>query len=214
MSMRARTGKIARLPQTIREELNRHLQDGVPGKALVAWLNSLEEVQDVLRTYFGCQSISEKNVSNWRQGGYLDWQLRQDALGSLQNVDTEATDAEESSERPVIEVLLKALVLRYALALRNLNRPNAKGEWDLQRLHKLCRDLIALRRSDLDAQRLQIDQDRLELKCDKERNRRNDRLMQWAMCHSEERFTREQADRVVSLVAARQSDVDLTENAA
>ena len=37
----ARTGKIARLPDDIREQLNRRLNDGEKGKKLVMWLNSL-----------------------------------------------------------------------------------------------------------------------------------------------------------------------------
>lgn len=36
-----RTGKIAWLPRTIREQLNRRLEDGEPGSDLVAWLNAL-----------------------------------------------------------------------------------------------------------------------------------------------------------------------------
>ncbi len=35
----ARTGKIARLPRALREELNRHLDEGEAGVDLVAWLN-------------------------------------------------------------------------------------------------------------------------------------------------------------------------------
>ena len=47
MKNRTRTGKIARLPKAVREELNRRLQDGEPGTQLVEWLNSLPQVQRV-----------------------------------------------------------------------------------------------------------------------------------------------------------------------
>jgi hypothetical protein len=43
-----RTGKIARLPREIRDQLNRRLSDGEPGSQLVIWLNSLPESQAVL----------------------------------------------------------------------------------------------------------------------------------------------------------------------
>jgi hypothetical protein len=36
-----RTGKIARLPRELRDELNRRLREGEPGIRLVEWLNSL-----------------------------------------------------------------------------------------------------------------------------------------------------------------------------
>ena len=39
-----RNGKIARLPDDIREELNRRLERNVQGITLVEWLNSLPQV--------------------------------------------------------------------------------------------------------------------------------------------------------------------------
>jgi hypothetical protein len=68
-----RTGKIARLPREIREQLNRRLQDGEPGKKLVEWLNSLPEVKAALNTQFGGRRVSEQNLSEWKAGGYRDW---------------------------------------------------------------------------------------------------------------------------------------------
>ncbi|HXE43262.1 MAG TPA: hypothetical protein VN516_09580 [Candidatus Baltobacteraceae bacterium] len=46
--MRARVGKIARLPGPIRNELNRRIHNGALGRELVPWLNALPEVQTVL----------------------------------------------------------------------------------------------------------------------------------------------------------------------
>jgi hypothetical protein len=72
-----RTGKIARLPRHIRDQLNRHLDDGEPGNRLVEWLNSLDEVKDMLYEDFGGRPVSEQNLSDWKQGGFLDWQQQQ-----------------------------------------------------------------------------------------------------------------------------------------
>ena len=69
----ARRGKIARLPQAIREEVNQRLHDGHDGGAIVAWLNALPEVRRVLSLSFKDEDISEANLSNWRLGGYQDW---------------------------------------------------------------------------------------------------------------------------------------------
>src|SRR2546429_5688664 len=41
---RTRTGKIARLPHAIREQLNLRIQDNQRGKSLLQWLNDLPEV--------------------------------------------------------------------------------------------------------------------------------------------------------------------------
>ena len=39
-----RTGRIARLPRQVRDELNRRLRDGQKGGQLAAWLNALPKV--------------------------------------------------------------------------------------------------------------------------------------------------------------------------
>src|SRR4051812_39971876 len=48
-----RNGKIARLPEDLRQELNERLCDGEAGTSLVAWLNGLPEVQAVMAAEFG-----------------------------------------------------------------------------------------------------------------------------------------------------------------
>src|ERR1700679_838751 len=72
-SGRARNGKIARLPHTIRETLNERLRDGVPYDSLLSWLNSLPEVREVLQKHFEGAPIVEQNLSRGRCGGYLGW---------------------------------------------------------------------------------------------------------------------------------------------
>jgi hypothetical protein len=71
-----RNGKIARLPDDIREELNRRLERNIQGITLVEWLNSLPEVQEILRDLFEGNPIIPQNLSQWRQGGFAEWQAR------------------------------------------------------------------------------------------------------------------------------------------
>ena len=77
--MRARTGKIARLPLAIREELNRRLLENEPAKKICAWLNELPEAIAVCDE-FGEQPIDAGNVSEWRKGGYADWLARRERI--------------------------------------------------------------------------------------------------------------------------------------
>jgi hypothetical protein len=70
----SRTGKIARLPKELREQLNRRLDDQEPAAQLAEWLNARPEVQAVLKDQFAGRPISEQNVSDWRNGGFRDWQ--------------------------------------------------------------------------------------------------------------------------------------------
>jgi hypothetical protein len=75
-----RTGKIARLPRHLREDLNRRLDDGVSVKHVVAWLNALPETRAMLEREFEGRSINEQNVCAWKRGGFQDW-LRMEAVG-------------------------------------------------------------------------------------------------------------------------------------
>lgn len=56
--MKTRTGKIARLPQAVREALDRRLADGEPANKLARWLNSLPEARAVLAAEFGGRPIN------------------------------------------------------------------------------------------------------------------------------------------------------------
>ncbi len=69
----ARKGKIARLPHTIRHEINTRLRDGVPGTDILQWLNALPDAQAIMTEQFGGEPVKPQNLTDWRQGGYQDW---------------------------------------------------------------------------------------------------------------------------------------------
>ena len=73
-----RKGKIARLPNDIREQINSRLQDGEEGKSILSWLNSLPKVQTILADLFDGRPVNHANLSDWKLGGYRDWLLQQD----------------------------------------------------------------------------------------------------------------------------------------
>src|ERR1041385_7853817 len=58
LTMQTRTGKIARLPAVIREQVNRQLFNGLQGKHIIARLNTLPEVQRVLAELYAGVPIS------------------------------------------------------------------------------------------------------------------------------------------------------------
>ena len=76
--MNARNGKIARLPSSIRRELNERLDNAGEGPEILDWLNALPEVQEVLEGKFKGVPISKQNLSEWRQGGFQEWLLRRE----------------------------------------------------------------------------------------------------------------------------------------
>src|SRR5258706_13125521 len=63
-------GKIARLPKQIRDEINAMIRDGLPYSAIISKRKQL--VQPELLT------ISEQNLSNWKNGHHQRWICEQE----------------------------------------------------------------------------------------------------------------------------------------
>ncbi|MGA2174741.1 MAG: hypothetical protein ABSH38_07140 [Verrucomicrobiota bacterium] len=82
----SRTGKIARLPTAIREQLNARIEQGEPSIHLVDWLNSLPSVNAVLDTYFAGRPVTDGNLSDWKHGGYKDWKAEQAAAAMFEKL--------------------------------------------------------------------------------------------------------------------------------
>jgi hypothetical protein len=154
----SRFGKIARLPLDIREQLNRRLQDGEIGKDLVVWLNSVPEVQAVLKAEFGDRPVNEPNLSDWKTGGYQDWLVHQDTMAQVSLLVASAKALGGASPMPLTELLANCLAARYVVELGRL-MANGNGGGDLEMLRKICRDVLALRRLDLAGQRLRIERE-------------------------------------------------------
>src|SRR5260370_13075808 len=133
------TGKTARLPLAIREQLNRRLQDGEIGRDLVVWLNSVPEVQAVLKAEFGDRPVNEPNLSDWRTGGYEDWRVHQDTMQQVNQLVANAKELGGASQTPLSELLATCLAARYVVELGRLTatrtpregaRPTAEAEGD------------------------------------------------------------------------------------
>ncbi len=79
----ARTGKIARLPLAIREEINERLRENESGQTILEWLNGQPVVQDILKAQFEGTPINDQNLSNWREGGFADWLGEQEKVHKI-----------------------------------------------------------------------------------------------------------------------------------
>ena len=175
-----RNGKIARLPKAVRDELNRRMADGEPGKRLVAWLNGLPEVQAVVIAEFGGKAIREQNLSEWRQGGYGDWLAQQAALEQGRQLATEVAELQQASKGPLTDLLAGWLAAHYAVAARASVRQAAGAAVDLKTLRALCADVITLRRGDHHAERLQLERERLDLDRQQTKEHLEKLCLEWA----------------------------------
>ncbi len=159
-----RNGKIARLPRPIRDELNRRLEDGEPGVKLVEWLNGLPEVIQVLDAEFGGRAISDANLSEWKNGGFLDWQAQQKIQASLRDLKMGREELDGITEGVVDD--MEAMVLaRYAAIVHGSpGAPSAEMEAEIKCLSKSLRDLVRYRRCRQGEERTQIQRETLEVK--------------------------------------------------
>jgi hypothetical protein len=148
-----RNGKIARLPERVREEINHRLNQGHPGRMILAWLNSHPEVKDVLHRSFDGRPLNAPNLTHWKQGGYGDWQIRRQIASASSDPDDAGLAAAIANR---VSHLLGA---RYLIALSPSSASRPPGETDasslasLKRLHPLTRQITTLRRSELKAAR-------------------------------------------------------------
>jgi hypothetical protein len=126
--MTTRNGKIAHLPNDIREQLNLRLLEGEIGRELTAWLNALPAVKSILASQFNGSDISEVNLTHWRQGGYLQWLTERECFDSaraLGDGDCDLAKTGLSAER-----LLNILTLRYGQLLMRWDLPSDEGVSD------------------------------------------------------------------------------------
>jgi len=154
-------GKIGRLPEALREEVNVRLRKGETGHVLAGWLNGLPEVQALLVAEFGGKPVREQNISEWRRGGHQRWLRLQEAQQMMVRIGPDAAALTGAAKEPVTETLATWLAARYVVAAKSAEGlgDNTVPAWD--RMREFCHDVMALRRGEQFKQRLELEQERL-----------------------------------------------------
>jgi hypothetical protein len=129
---RRRQGRIASLPKLQRDMVGRMLWNGVPYKNIVAALDDAGF------------AVTERNISNWATGGYLEWRLEQDAVLESRLDQDHLLDFLRRDDAPELpEVGLQAAATRLSQALlRKLARsddPEANLDNYSRMVDLLCR---------------------------------------------------------------------------
>ena len=162
-----RNGKIARLPLPVREQINRRLENGEEAKQIAEWLNTLPEVTSLMAAEFDGKPVSEVNMSNWKLGGYLDWEAEQAALQSARQFQSEAAQLSQAGGPQMANLLALCLTARLGAALRHTSAGADDPARALEELHRLRRDLVALRKGDHNQEWVKIQREKLELEIKK-----------------------------------------------
>lgn len=156
----ARTGKIARLPLSIREELNARLRDNESGQIILEWVNSLDVTREILARHFGGEPISDANLSVWRQGGFAEWLKEQDRVHQVEKLSELSLRLAKASGGNLSEGLLAIAAGKLQEALE------AGGEVEIDEdgkesisgvpLDKLVKALTAIRGMEIEKQKLDL----------------------------------------------------------
>lgn len=175
-----RTGKIARLPHAIREQLNRRLQDGEQGKTVLSWLNSLPEVQAVLAADFTGQPINPQNLSEWRRGGYRDWLDQQEAKALIPILIEEAKELQTAPDTSLTDQMAVWAFARLMVTTRKLSahQPNEAARWKL--LREASAMVVEFRKGDHSAERLRIEREWLDREKQETAKEKLQQFWKWA----------------------------------
>jgi hypothetical protein len=109
-----RRGKIARLSCELQHELNSYLDTAECWKDVLGWLNSLPEMQSIVRDFFAGKPVSKQNLSEWTKGGFQEWRVRMGKVEGALNLDWEATELEAATQGRLADRLATSLTGRYA----------------------------------------------------------------------------------------------------
>jgi hypothetical protein len=175
----SRPGKIARLPHETREQLNQRLLDGQPAQSILTWLAAQPEVQLILDAHFEGQPVSEQNLSEWRYNGFRLWRTRQEALSIVRAFQDENGPADQELAGPISDKLVRWAAIQYAATAQALlaSQDDPAAHWS--RLREFCADVARLRRSDLAADRVGLDRERLALKKTNDLAKKEEEFWAW-----------------------------------
>jgi hypothetical protein len=178
--------KISQLPKSIRDDFNRRIADGQPTADTLAWLNSLPDVQALIPTKFGGHPISQQNYSDWLKTGFRDWQTKQTARQFLDNFEPDDAALHESISGTLTQKLAYWIAIRYAAAAQTISAaanadadPDQDPQTELRQLREFCQDIVTLRRGDLSAGRLAVEQQRVALETAKVTDLKEEEFWAW-----------------------------------
>jgi len=173
------TGKIARLPREHREQLNRRLRNGEPGKGIVKWLNALPEVQNILAAEFAGHPVREQNLSEWKQHGYREWLVHQEVQESLGETVAEGEELKSRLGEAVTEKLVGWMIPNFVAEARVklAAAKNPDERWSVWQA--FCVNLVPLQRVKYYTDRLKLEKERLEVTRRLTKEQKDEEFKEW-----------------------------------
>jgi len=171
MNTPTRRGKIARLPLAIREELNLRLLENQTARKICGWLNKLPETIAVCEE-FGEQPIDDRNISDWRKGGYQDWLSRRETIEETRELAQWSVKLAKANGGSLAEgaaAILVGQILEVLEAISRVKRDLAENDGEPGKLAEigeaigdLTLALSRVRKGDQGAEQLRLNRERVE----------------------------------------------------
>jgi len=120
------------------------------------------EVQAALQRDFKGRPVTEGNLSEWRKGGYCEWLAQQDALDNIGELSAVAGELASAAPAVLADRLNTLITIHYAGKLIALNSAPDKN-LDPREMIECSRIAVELQRGLQNAERIKIEQQRLEL---------------------------------------------------
>jgi hypothetical protein len=170
-SGRARTGKIARLPHSVREALNQRLRDGVASVEIITWLHSLPEVRDLLQKHLDGSPITEHNLSRWRHGGYAGWLENEQTKEAIAIMAAACRNIDQTERDELTSQIALVVTARIVVELRKFDEmpegPLKSAAW-----RELVWSLVLLRRGEFYHEKMRLERDKFFPKKEAEKSPR------------------------------------------
>jgi len=158
-----RSGKIARLPPAIREQLNQRLANHESSTTLLAWLNGLPEVRVMVAQEFGGKAIGKNNIFEWRHGGHAEWRRFKEAREIVERLHADGNELTKMPKGAVVDITAQWMAARYAVGMKSA--VDSGVAWEQMR--EFCHDVLALQREEHRTQRLELAHDVLDFRREK-----------------------------------------------
>jgi hypothetical protein len=157
----ARTGKIARLPLKVRDELNVRLRENESGQTILPWLNGLDVTKELLARHFNSEPISDANLSVWRQGGFAEWLGDEDRVHKIEKLSELSLRLARASGGNLSEGLLAIAAGQLQEALEagcevEFDEATGKATISGVSVDKLTTAVAKIRAMELEAQKLEV----------------------------------------------------------
>ena len=160
-----RYGKIARLPEPLRTDVNRALQRGDDTATVLDWLNREPRTLQVLRKWFQGRPVSPQNLSHWRRGGYENWRRHQQACQMAHRMVDQFDGMEEVLEgRPLSNRISRALMAELIGLMEVVGREAPTAAQRLEQLGKAVGILHRIQQAEARTGRLTLDRIKAETK--------------------------------------------------